>query len=112
MNQILFYIAGIALTPWKLVGFAGVILFSLRWCVQIFASHSAKKSVVPELFWYMSITGNILILLYFIFGRTDAVGILANLFPALVAFYNLVLVHREKQARKYNGSGIKSDTIL
>ncbi len=112
MNQILFYMAGVTVTPWKLIGFAGVLLFSGRWCVQIFASHSAKKSVMPELFWYMSVTGNMLILLYFIFGRTDAVGVLSNLFPMLVAFYNLVLVHREKQIKKHNEPGIKSDTAL
>ena len=39
----------------------------------------------------MSVTGSILLLAYFIFGKNDSVGILSNLFPALIAFYNLYL---------------------
>jgi len=35
--------------------------------------------------------GSLLILFYFVFGKNDSVGILANLFPFLVASYNLFL---------------------
>lgn len=95
MNQELFSIAGLSVTAWQVVGFAGAALFSGRWAVQLFASHMAKKSVMPKLFWYMSISGNTLILLYFLFGRTDAVGIVSNLFPLFVAVYNLFLLRGE-----------------
>jgi lipid-A-disaccharide synthase-like uncharacterized protein len=44
----------------------------------------------------MSVTGSLLLLCYFIFGKNDSVGILSNLFPAGVAIYNLVLDIRHK----------------
>ena len=39
----------------------------------------------------MSLTGSLLLLAYFSFARIDSVGILSNLFPCLVAAYNLYL---------------------
>jgi lipid-A-disaccharide synthase-like uncharacterized protein len=37
------------------------------------------------------VTGSLLLLAYFTFGKNDSVGILSNLFPALIAGYNLYL---------------------
>lgn len=82
-------------TGWQIVGIIGTLLFSARWVVQIINSHAAGKSVVSRHFWYMSIAGNSLILLYFVFGRTDLIGIISNSFPMLVAGYNLYLTFRE-----------------
>jgi lipid-A-disaccharide synthase-like uncharacterized protein len=42
----------------------------------------------------MSISGSLLLLSYFIFGKNDSVGILSNLFPFTVASYNLYLDFR------------------
>jgi lipid-A-disaccharide synthase-like uncharacterized protein len=39
----------------------------------------------------MSTSGSVLLLLYFIFGKNDSVGILSNLFPLFIALYNLRL---------------------
>ncbi|MCX7806614.1 MAG: lipid-A-disaccharide synthase N-terminal domain-containing protein [Planctomycetota bacterium] len=86
------------LTPWKLVGYFGAILFFARWPIQMLASRKAGKPVVPTLFWLMSIAGSVCLLSYFIFGKTDSVGIISNLFPSLVACYNLYLVVRNKKA--------------
>ena len=79
------------ITPWKLVGYLGLTMFSMRWLVQVVASKRAGKPTMPRLFWYMSLTGSGLLLLYFVFGKNDSVGILANLFPAMIAAYNLFL---------------------
>lgn len=81
----------LVITPWKIVGYVGVILFAGRWFVQMWASRRHRKVVMPRLFWYMSITGSLLLLSYFIFGKNDSVGILSNMFPFLVASYNLYL---------------------
>ena len=35
---------------------------------------------------------------YFIWGKNDSVGVLTNLLPASVAFYNLVMDIRSKRA--------------
>lgn len=91
MNQVLVTAFGITLTPWKLVGYLGVALFAGRWFVQMWYSRSHGRPVVPTVFWMMSISGSLLLLAYFTFGKNDSVGILSNLFPAGVAGYNLYL---------------------
>ena len=50
------------------------------------------------MFWYMSISGSLLLLCYFTFGKNDSVGILSNLFPFAVALYNLYLHERNQRA--------------
>jgi lipid-A-disaccharide synthase-like uncharacterized protein len=99
MNEVLAVVAGVTITPWKLVGYAGMLLFTGRWFVQLAASKSAGKPIMPKMFWYMSIAGSMLLLGYFTFGKNDSVGILSNLFPFLTASYNLYLEIRHKQSR-------------
>jgi lipid-A-disaccharide synthase-like uncharacterized protein len=81
----------LVITPWKIIGYIGVILFAGRWFVQLWASRRSRKVVMPRLFWYMSIVGSLMLLSYFIFGKNDSVGILSNSFPFLIASYNLYL---------------------
>jgi lipid-A-disaccharide synthase-like uncharacterized protein len=56
--------------------------------------------VVPTVFWVMSITGSLLLLSYFIFGKNDSVGVLSNLFPAGIAGYNLYLDLANRRRRR------------
>lgn len=88
----------------KLIGFAGTFLFAGRWIVQLGASKLAGKPVLPLLFWYMSISGSVLLLSYFIFGKNDSVGIVSNLFPMFIACYNLYLEYRHRAERRAQGS--------
>ena len=87
------------ITPWKIIGYIGVVLFAGRWFVQMWASRRSRKVVMPRLFWYMSITGSLMLLSYFIFGKNDSVGILSNSFPFLIASYNLYLdiTHKRRE---------------
>ncbi len=82
---------GVTLTPWKLVGYIGLALFTGRWLVQLYASRVEGRPTVPRVFWYMSVAGSLLLLAYFTFGKNDSVGVLSNLFPMLIAIYNLYL---------------------
>lgn len=91
MNEALFQIGGLIITPMKLVGYAGVLMFSGRWFVQMYASRKHKRPVIPRSFWYLSLAGTLCLLAYFVFGKNDSVGVLSNLFPAFVALYNLYL---------------------
>jgi lipid-A-disaccharide synthase-like uncharacterized protein len=91
MNEVIGVHLGVVLTPWKLVGYLGVALFTGRWLVQVLVSRRLGRPTLPRLFWYMSIAGSLLLLAYFTFGKNDSVGILANLFPAGIAAYNLYL---------------------
>ena len=100
MHKILIEIIGVKITGWKLIGYSGVLLFSARWFVQIWASRAARKPTVPASFWILSVAGSLACLAYFTFGKTDSVGVLSNLFPCGVAAYNLSLelAHRRSSA--------------
>ena len=91
MNEVMFQIGGLTVTPMKLVGYSGVVMFSGRWFVQMHASRKHKRPVIPRSFWYLSLAGTLCLLAYFVFGKNDSVGVLSNLFPAFVASYNLYL---------------------
>jgi lipid-A-disaccharide synthase-like uncharacterized protein len=100
MNEPFLVMMGVTLTPWKLVGYLGVALFAGRWFVQLYYSRKLGKPVVPTVFWVMSISGSLLLLSYFTFGKNDSVGILSNLFPAGVAAYNLYLDLANRRGRR------------
>jgi lipid-A-disaccharide synthase-like uncharacterized protein len=100
MHETLFYLLGAKITAWKLIGFLGVFLFAGRWFVQMIASRRTGRPTMPRLFWYMSITGSLLLLAYFIFGKNDSVGILANAFPFTVSSYNLYLDFKSKRRER------------
>lgn len=104
MHFQIFELPGIVVTPWKLVGYAGVLLFAGRWIVQMIATGRRGRPVIPALFWMMSAAGSVLLLIYFTWGRNDSVGLLSNLFPLTVAVYNLML------HRKVTASGERSAT--
>jgi lipid-A-disaccharide synthase-like uncharacterized protein len=100
MNHLLFDFFGVHVTGWKLVGYTGVLLFGSRWIVQLIASKRSGKPSLPKLFWFMSLSGSLLLLCYFVFGKNDSVGVTSNLFPLFVALYNLHLerVHARNSA--------------
>jgi lipid-A-disaccharide synthase-like uncharacterized protein len=91
MNQVIGIVFGVVLTPWKIIGYVGVLLFAGRWVVQVLATRKHGRPVMPRVFWVMSVAGSGLLLSYFIWGKNDSVGVLSNLFPAAVAVYNLVM---------------------
>jgi lipid-A-disaccharide synthase-like uncharacterized protein len=103
MHEVLGSYLGVTLTPWKLVGYLGVALFAGRWLVQVYASRVEGRPTLPRVFWYMSVTGSLLLLAYFTFGKNDSVGILSNLFPALIAGYNLYLDLRSPRSAPRSG---------
>jgi len=100
MNEVLFSAFGLTVTAWKLIGYLGVALFAGRWFVQMYYSRKLRRPVVPTVFWLMSISGSLLLLSYFVFGKNDSVGILSNLFPAGIAGYNLYLDMTHRRSRR------------
>jgi lipid-A-disaccharide synthase-like uncharacterized protein len=97
MNDVIAQVFGVVITPWKLIGYLGVLLFAGRWVVQVIAARRHQRPVIPRAFWMMSLAGSALLLAYFVFGKNDSVGVLSNLFPMAVAMYNLVLDLRSSQ---------------
>ena len=92
-------------TTWKLVGYLGMVLFTSRWFVQMYYTRKHKRVVMPMAFWWLSVCGSVLLLTYFTFGKNDSVGILSNLFPVVVAVYNLVVHRNDLRSRRLAQSG-------
>jgi lipid-A-disaccharide synthase-like uncharacterized protein len=97
MNHIVHALLDYQITPWKAVGYVGTALFAGRWIVQLYFTRKHRRVVMPLLFWILSVCGSTLLLAYFIFGKNDSVGIFANLFPAFVSVYNLVMHVRHQK---------------
>ncbi len=96
---------GVHMSPWKLIGLTGALLFGGRWVVQLVASKRQGKPVMPRAFWYMSIVGSLMALSYFVFSqKQDAVGVMQNLFPAFTAVYSLYLDIRHRGWRRNRAS--------
>jgi lipid-A-disaccharide synthase-like uncharacterized protein len=99
MDETIMLFLGARITGWKLVGYLGILMFSSRWLVQLYYSRKKGRTVMPTLFWLMSIAGSILCLVYFTFGKNDSVGIISYFFPLWVASYNLYLNRRHERKR-------------
>lgn len=96
MSNILQALLDFQITPWKVVGFLGMAMFTSRWFVQVYATRKHKRVVMPLSFWILSVCGSVLLLAYFTVGKNDSVGILSNLFPVVVSVYNLVMHVRHR----------------
>lgn len=84
---------------WTLIGLAGQMLFMSRFLVQWIASERAKRSVIPEAFWYFSLVGGAIVLAYGV-QRNDLVIILGQMFGVIVYVRNIYFIHREKRRNK------------
>ena len=84
------------LDPWVLFGLLSQAVFFFRFIVQLIDSEKKKKVVVPLSFWYLSILGTIMILIYS-FHIHDIVFILASFLSFAIYFRNIV-IHKREQA--------------
>ena len=78
------------INPWIVLGFVAQGLFTMRFLVQWIASERQKRSVVPVAFWYLSVAGGGLLLVYAIY-RKDPVFILGQATGLVVYVRNLML---------------------
>ena len=82
---------------WVILGFAAQGLFTMRFLVQWIASERAGHSVIPTAFWFLSIGGGLLLLVYALYRR-DAVFIAGQAFGVFVYLRNLYFVMRDHRA--------------
>lgn len=83
---------------WVGIGLAGQACFFSRFLVQWLASERQGRSVVPRAFWYLSISGGLILLSYSLWRR-DPVFILGQSVGLFVYLRNLMLLRREDAAR-------------
>ncbi|HEY8579019.1 MAG TPA: lipid-A-disaccharide synthase N-terminal domain-containing protein [Beijerinckiaceae bacterium] len=79
---------------WVILGFLGQLLFTARFLVQWIASEKAKRSVIPLAFWFFSIGGGLLLLIYSLY-RADPVFILGQGMGLFIYVRNLMLIRNE-----------------
>lgn len=79
--------------PMAIVGIVGQMLFFSRFLVQWIVSEKSGKSVIPLSFWYLSILGSGLVLVYAVWRR-DPIFTIAQVVGLFVYFRNLVLIGR------------------
>ena len=75
------------------VGFAGQGLFAMRFIIQWLSSEKEAKSVIPIAFWYFSIGGGAVLLLYAIW-RQDPVIICGQGLGLFIYLRNLYFIRR------------------
>jgi len=78
---------------WLAWGFVGQAIFSFRFLVQWIASERRGKSVVPGAFWWLSLAGGVILLLYAV-HRRDPVFIVGQAAGLVVYGRNVVLLRR------------------
>ena len=79
---------------WLVLGLAGQLLFGTRFLVQWISSEIKKESHIPIIFWYFSISGGLILLVYAI-HRKDPVFILGQSFGIIVYLRNLILIFKK-----------------
>lgn len=81
---------------WVLLGLGGQILFTGRMLVQWIVSERDKRSVIPVAFWWMSLFGASMLMIYFIW-RKDIVGVLGQATGWFIYIRNLMLIYKKQK---------------
>ena len=83
---------------WVSFGTIGQLIFFSRWVIQWLSSERSKTSIIPVAFWWCSLVGGIITLIYahhiqsFPFMLAQAIGI-------IVYSRNLLLINRRKNEK-------------
>lgn len=86
------------LTLWTFIGLFGQAMFMMRFVVQWIASERAKQSVMPEMFWYFSLAGGIIVFIYAL-HQQDIVFILGQGLGVFIYLRNLYFIHKHRFVR-------------
>lgn len=76
---------------WVALGFVAQAFFTMRFVVQWIASERARKSVMPVAFWFFSVGGGALLLVYALYRR-DPVFIAGQALGLVVYLRNVYFI--------------------
>jgi lipid-A-disaccharide synthase-like uncharacterized protein len=80
---------------WVVFGFLGQAIFAARFIIQWIVSEKKKESIVPLSFWYFSIAGGVVLLIYAIYKK-DPVFMIGQASGLVVYVRNLMLIMKKK----------------
>ena len=84
---------------WLALGIFGQLLFAARFLVQWLASEREGRSVIPLAFWFFSIGGGMITLVYGLYRR-EPVIIIGQSFSIFIYVRNLVLIRRQRREER------------
>lgn len=84
---------------WVVVGLLGQVLFTGRMVLQWLVSEKEKRSVVPPMFWWMSLSGASMLIVYFLW-RKDIVGVLGQSTGWFIYIRNLWLIYKPREQKE------------
>jgi len=90
---------------WVTLGLIAQLMFTMRFVVQWVASERARRSIVPEAFWYFSFLGGVMLLAYAIY-RLDPVFIIGQAAGLFIYGRNIFFIWLGK--RELTDSGAKT----
>ena len=100
------------LTPqiWLIIGFIGQTIFASRFLIQWIVSERASKSIIPNIFWWISIVGSLILLSYAI-HKVDPVFIVGQSCGFLIYSRNIYLIKKEgkNKTKIANNSNLPSN---
>jgi len=85
---------------WIIIGFTGQLLFGARFLIQWICSERKKESYIPIIFWYLSLSGGLILFTYAI-ARKDPVFIVGQGTGVIVYVRNLCLIYGKKKAQNF-----------
>ena len=94
MNDLINYLQDVFVVKfdaWVVLGFVAQAFFTMRFVVQWIASERARASVIPVAFWFFSIGGGALLLVYALYRR-DPVFIAGQALGLVVYLRNLYFI--------------------
>jgi len=80
---------------WTLLGLGGQMLFFSRFLYQWIVSEKRKESIIPTGFWFLSLGGGLLLLIYAIHIK-DPVFILGQSTGFMIYLRNLMFIYRKR----------------
>ena len=84
---------------WVVIGFAGQFLFMMRFVVQWISSEKRRESHIPVAFWYFSLGGGFVLLMYAIY-RKDPVFIAGQATGLVIYIRNLMLIEQKRRKNR------------
>ncbi len=81
---------------WVVIGLGGQIAFFGRMAVQWLVSEKEQRSIVPPIFWHLSLFGGVALFTYFAW-RQDFVGVLGQSTGVVIYARNIRLLHKQKR---------------